>query len=133
MVARRIARDVPAGVDVIECDGVATAMMDAFAGADAVVVVDAAHSGAEPGRIHRFEAHAGPLPARTLGYSTHGFGVPQAIELARALGTLPGVTVVIGVEARAFDHAAEGLSPEAEAAVETTATRVLEEISSWRG
>ena len=54
----------PAGVEVRELEGDATALVDAWSGAEHAVVVDAAQSGAEPGTIRRFDAGAGPLPVR---------------------------------------------------------------------
>jgi hydrogenase maturation protease len=59
--------------------------------------------------------------------STHAFGVGEAIELARALGTLPGQVLVYGIEGSDFD-AREGLSPAVDAAVERLADAVLEEL-----
>lgn len=119
----------------MERGGGAADLMGVFAGVDAVIMIDAAHSGVEPGQIHRFEAHAAPLPAGMQGYSTHGFGVAQAVELARALGTLPPVVVVFGVEADTFDHtgAAQGMSERVEAAVEVVVGRVIEEVASITG
>ena len=74
------------------------------------LVVDAVVSGAGPGTVHRFDASDEPLPARVFRSSTHAFGVGDAIELARALGRLPGRVVVYGVEGADF-AAGEGLTP----------------------
>ena len=73
-------------------------MIDAIEGREAAVLVDASSSGAAPGTIHRFDASAEPVPARSFRSSTHAFGVGEAIELARALGKLPGTVVVYGIE-----------------------------------
>ena len=70
-----------------------------------MLVVDAA-AGAEPGRLHRLDASAQPLPQRLFGSSTHGFGVAEGIELARALGVLPPVCVVYAVEGGRFETGA---------------------------
>ena len=84
--------DDAAGLEVarraggVEHEGDATRLLDAWAGADDVVVVDAAASGAPPGTLRWFDASAAPLPAAQLRSSTHAFGVADAIELARALG-----------------------------------------------
>ena len=81
------------------------------------MVVDAAASGAPPGSVRRFEAHAAPLPAHLLRSSTHAFGVAEAIELARALGRLPPILDVYAIEGSDFSAGA-GLSPPVAAAVE---------------
>jgi hydrogenase maturation protease len=69
-------------------------------GAAAAVIVDACRSGAEPGAVLRFGA--ADLPVGPFALSTHGLGLADALALARALGALPAVCVVIAVEGRAF-------------------------------
>ena len=81
------------------------------------MVVDAAASGASPGTVHRFDARAAPLPAAHLRSSTHAFGVADAVELARALGRLPGRLDVYAIEGGDFSLGA-GLTPPVAAAVE---------------
>jgi hydrogenase maturation protease len=115
-VARRVRERAAAGVDVREIEGDASAILDAWAGAERVVVVDAAASGAPPGTVRRFDARAEPLPAQLLRSSTHAFGVPDAIELARALGRLPGTLEVYAIEGESF-VAGDRLSPAVERAV----------------
>ena len=99
-----------------EHEGDCASLLDTWAGATHVVIVDAAVSGATPGTVRRFDARAEPLPARALRSSTHGFGVPEAIELARSLGRLPDRLEVYAVEAGDLG-AGPGLSPAVEAAV----------------
>jgi hydrogenase maturation protease len=94
-----------AGVEILEQSGEATALLDALRGRAAALVVDAA-SGAEPGRLHRIDAAARPLPQGLFGVSSHGFGVAEGIELARALGALPPVCVVYALEGERFETGA---------------------------
>ena len=108
-VARRLRATLPDSVRVLDESGEATALMAAWEGADRVVIVDAMASGAEPGLIQRFDVRAGPLPTRVLRCSTHGLGLPEAIELGRRLGTLPPCLVVYGIEGEDFGHG-RGLS-----------------------
>jgi hydrogenase maturation protease len=121
-VTRRLRELAPAGVEVREIEGDATALMDVWSGADRVVVVDAAKSGAPPGTVRRFDAHAAALPARLLRSSTHVFGVPDAIELARALGRLPATIEVYAIEGASF-AAGDRLTPSVARAAETLAAR----------
>jgi hydrogenase maturation protease len=123
-VVRRLDDLALAGVEVREVEGDASVLVDAWAGAEHVVVVDAAASGAAPGTISHFDALAGPLPARSVRSSTHAFGVPDAIELSRALGRLPERLDVYAIEGERF--AAGGrLSP----AVERAVADVVEQLS----
>ncbi len=126
-VARRVRELEPAGVEVRELEGDATALVDAWSGADHVVVVDAAQSGAAPGTIRRFDASAASLPVRSLRSSTHAFGVSDAIELARALHRLPGRLEVYAIEGASF-VAGDRLSPSIERAV----AELADELSASR-
>jgi hydrogenase maturation protease len=56
--------------------------------------------------------------------SSHGLGVEQAVELARALGRLPRQLVVVGVEAAHFGTGPE-LTPAVAAAIEPAARLVV--------
>jgi hydrogenase maturation protease len=119
-VARRVRELSPAGVEVREFEGDATALVEAWSGAEGVVVVDAAESGAPPGTVRRFDARTRPLPVRSLRSSTHAFGVSDAGELARALDRLPARLDVYAIEGASFT-AGEGLSPAVERAVDELA------------
>jgi len=99
-------------------------LVDALAGRDEVVLVDAVSSGAPVGTIFRFEASEEPLPAPLFGASsTHALGLAEALELARSLGQLPRRVLVYGVEGESFDYGV-GLSP----AVAEAADRLTEEV-----
>jgi hydrogenase maturation protease len=128
-VASRLEGQLPVDVEVIACEQEPTRLVDAWRGAEAAVVVDAVASGAEPGTIHRFDATSEPIPARVFRSSTHAFGLGDAIELARALGSLPPRLVVYGIEGAAFT-AGVGLSDAVEAAVDRAAAAVADEVES---
>jgi hydrogenase maturation protease len=106
-----------------EHSGDCTRLVDAWAGEEAVALVDASSSGVPPGTVLRLDAAAGPLPAQALRSSTHAFGVAEAIELARALGRLPPVVLVYAIEGDRFDAGA-GLSPPVRVAVEQLAVEL---------
>jgi len=127
-VARRLLVGGPPGFDVRECKGEATALMEAWAGYDDVVLVDACRAGGAPGTVHRIgpEDTAGMATLRHA--STHSLGVAAAIGLARALGTVPRRLVVYAIEA---GHAREGagLSPEVERAVEEVVAAIRRDVA----
>jgi hydrogenase maturation protease len=126
-VAARLRGQVPDTVTVLEEDGEATRLVDRLGGTARAFLVDAALSGAPVGTIRRFDAADGLLPEGKPGMSTHGFGLAAAIELARALGTLPERCVVYAIEARTFDLGAP-LSPEVLAAADGVVERLLAEL-----
>ncbi len=115
------------GVEIIEEEGEATKVLSRLEGADAAFIVDACASVASPGEIHRFDVGAGPLAQTVFSASTHGFGLAEALELARALGALPPRCVVYAIEGAAFDVGAP-LSPAVAAAVDIVAERLRAEI-----
>jgi hydrogenase maturation protease len=125
VVARRLRAR---GVEAVEQEGESVALLEAFAGCDAVVLVDAVHSGAAPGTVHRVDASHRALPAELRGSSsTHAVGVSEAIELARALDRLPARVLVFGLEGERFE-AGTGLSAAVEAAVDPLVEAILGEL-----
>lgn len=116
-----------AGLDVVACEQEPIQLLDAWAGADLALLVDAVSSGAAPGTIHRLDATAQPVPATVFRGSTHAFGVAEVVELGRALGRLPGRLLVFGVEGAEF-RAGDELTPAVAAAVEPLVDELLEEV-----
>jgi hydrogenase maturation protease len=128
-VARALQEQARDGVDIQEQSGEGAALMESWKGVDAVVVIDAAHSGSAPGTLHRFDAGREPLPAQSFRGSTHAFGLYEAVEVARSLNRLPPCLVVYVIEGGNF-AAGTGLSPELERAIPAAATTVANEISA---
>ena len=124
-VARRLDRELPRGVRVLEREGEPTGLLDAWQGEREVVLVDAVTSGAKPGTVHRLDAIAAPLPAELFRASTHHMSVAEAVELGRALGRLPERLELYGIEGADFG-AGSGLTPDVEHAVEGLAAELRE-------
>jgi hydrogenase maturation protease len=130
-VVRRVHGRLPDGVAVLERDGEPAALMEAWEDASAAFLADAVLTGAAPGTVHRFEADRSPLPTRLHGAaSTHGLGVAEAIELARALGRLPETVVLYGIESGAVDVGGTP-APAVDRAIATVARRIVEEVSRY--
>ncbi len=123
LVAARLRELSPPGVRVVELEGEPVDLIEAFDGEETVLVADAVSSGAEPGTVHRFDAGAAPLPAGLAGPSTHALGLPEAIELARALSRLPERLTVLGIEGARFETGSEPL-PEVSAAAASLAEEI---------
>jgi len=129
IVAGRIAALGWPNVEVRLESGEGAALMHCWGGYDEVVVIDAVRSGAEPGRAHMLEAHNTPVPTDYFHYSSHAFGLAEAIEVSRVLGELPSRLIVIGVEGRDF-ASGSGLSPELDAVVPQVVETVVGLIRS---
>jgi hydrogenase maturation protease len=130
-VAERLRERAPADVEVVACNEEPSRVMDAWEGADNVVLVDTVSSGAPPGTLHRFDAGEEAVPARAFRSSTHAIGIADTIELARALGRLPGRVRVYGVEAGSF-ATGTSLTPAVEASVAALVEAVLSELEEER-
>ena len=124
-VAAQIEEQRLPGVRVVISDGEPAGLLEAWAGADIAVVVDAIHRmPASPGRIHRLTASQ--LESGGTAASSHGFGLPDALRLGRALGRLPGRVVVFAVEAADTSAGTELSKPVATALPEVVAAVMAE-------
>jgi hydrogenase maturation protease len=101
LVAREIRRRTSGAVRVMEQCGEGCSLMNAWCGSPKAVVVDAVVSHRAPGTVHRVDVRHEPVPAG-LFLSTHAFGLAEAVEMCRALGTLPPSLVLLGIEGAEF-------------------------------
>lgn len=104
-------------------------LMERWSPEDFVYVVDATSSGCPPGTLVRIDARDRSVPTSFFRYSSHAFGLAEAIELARTLGRLPKRLVVFGIEGEEWS-AGEGLSPEVDAAGREVANRIEQEFNA---
>ncbi len=125
LVAEHLSRSLTRGT-IRAVSGEGTALMEMWKDAGTVFLIDAVVSGARPGTIHRLEVHTQPVPPELFHFSTHSFGVAEAIEMARVLGQLPARLVVYGIEGQNFDFGTH-LSPEVERAAREVAERIAQE------
>ncbi len=114
-----------------EHGGEATSLLAMLEGVDRAWLIDAAQSGVPVGTIHRIDCATDRVPSRA-DVSSHGFGVVQAIELGRALGTLPRQCVLFAIEAGEFTAGA-ALSPAVERAAHEVARRIRAELATCHG
>jgi hydrogenase maturation protease len=119
------------GARIIEHTGEATSLLDVLQSSQHVWLIDAAQSGATPGTIHRIDCAIADavLPRDTA--SSHGFGVAEAIGLARALGTLPAHCIVYAIEAADFTAGASP-SPAVTRSARQVADRIAAELAELR-
>ena len=129
-IVRRVAELQIDGVDVATHED-PTALVELWRNRGLVIVVDAVLTGAAAGEVTVLEAGRDRDPIPESAWSdtgrggTHAFGLAAAIELARALNSLPERVVVVGVEAECFDHGAP-LSAAVSAAVDDVVDTVRE-------
>ena len=126
---------LPPGVVVHIQSGEATALLDAWAGADLAVVVDAARWARPPeSGVTRIDAIAQPdaLAGFGIGASSHGLGVAEAVGLGRALDRLPPRLILLLVAISDDGHGA-GFSPTAEQRIEEAVADLIAEVHAVPG
>ena len=128
LIVDELRQQVPSHVACIEHDGEPAGLIECWQAATKVLLIDAVSSGAPAGQIFHFDLAQQALPEEFNLYSTHAFGVPQAVELARALNRLPSQIHFIGVEGVCFD-AGESLSPALSQAKERVVMEILQSLS----
>jgi hydrogenase maturation protease len=125
--ARRVDALLAGEADVRWCDGGAADLLDAFEGAEDVVVVDAACSGRSPGTIRWLRADEAATAVR--GQGTHDAGLADAVALGTALGRLPPRLRVCVIEGVDFRLGAP-VTPAVAAAVAHLAQQLAAELSA---
>jgi hydrogenase maturation protease len=123
-VARRLKKELPEEVTILEYSGEGAVLLETLQQAEAVILVDAVSSGAAAGTIYHLDARTETVPAEFFNYSTHAFSIAEAVELARALNQLPQRLTIYGIEGKNF-AAGLGLST----AVQEAANKVVERIA----
>jgi hydrogenase maturation protease len=126
LVVRQLVGRVPPDVAILERTGDALALIEDWVGRDAVVLVDAA-AGTVPGRVHRIDLLVDTLPTDLSLSSTHGFGVAEAVGLARTLGLLPRRVIAYAIEGADFEPGAP-VDPMVAASVDAVVARVAAEV-----
>lgn len=126
-VLRRIKAHAPQNIDVRIASGEGAGLIELWQDVEHAIVVDAVRSGAEAGKVFRFEAHRQEIPTHFFHYSTHAFSLAEAVALARALGQLPKQLTIYGIEGEDF-RAGQGLTPRVRDAAERVMTLILRDI-----
>ncbi|MES1248794.1 MAG: hydrogenase maturation protease [Actinomycetota bacterium] len=105
------------------CEGEPVAMLDLWEGFERVVLVDAMHSGAEPGTIRTIDVGEERLPPELSRASSHLLGVADAVELARTIDRLPPQLTIYAIEGVRYDTGT-GLSETAATAAASVAAEI---------
>lgn len=131
LIAKALAAKQLPDIRVFESEGQATHLLEVLADAEEVILIDACQSGGAVGTIYRYEASQKPIPAAIGSVSSHGFGLVDALELARSFRQLPRCCVVFALEGEDFTHGAP-LSAQVAAQFDELVTRVEQEIAHMR-
>ncbi|MDG2220967.1 MAG: hydrogenase maturation protease [Rubripirellula sp.] len=101
-------------------------LIEQLEGISRLVIVDGCRSGQEVGMLTRLEADD-PRFTEVTGHSTHRISLSETLDLARALGRLPGWVKVFGVEVGQCRPQA-AMDPRLEQAVPRIAQEICNEL-----
>ncbi len=87
---------LPAGVRLVRCDAPARQLLQFVQDTRQAILIDAVHSGAAPGTIHRWTGDT--LAQAQSALSSHGLDVTSTLALGKTLGVLPPQLVLYGIE-----------------------------------
>ncbi|WP_291382313.1 hydrogenase maturation protease [Demequina sp.] len=132
-VAERVREVVGDDVEVLTRED-PTALVHAWEGCHAVVLVDAMISGVAAGTVTvcRAGTRDPSLPTHAFAAAgrggSHAFGVAGAVELSRTLGTLPEHVALVGIEASTLTHGP--MSPQVTASIDDAVAAVCAELAT---
>lgn len=124
LVASLLEKRRHGGLEIVRESGDGAALLEAWNGAKRVILVDAAATGAEPGTVYRLQMPCPSLLYNLFPYSTHAFGVAEAIDMGRALDMLPDSLIIYAIEGEDFEDG-NGVSPLVEQAAYGVVDAVL--------
>jgi hydrogenase maturation protease len=132
LVADRVKEAGVPGLVVRECPADPMSIIETWTVFERVIVVDATSSGAKAGKIMHFTSGK-KLPRKIFSkqVSSHGVGLGEAIELARALERLPNKLAVYGIEGVAFE-VGDKMKTRVCFAVQRTAEYILQDVEKVR-
>jgi hydrogenase maturation protease len=103
---QRERKGIPPGTDIIDGGTDGLGLIEYFRKYKKVILVDAVEMGMPPGSIKIFTPEEALFHSGTDSLSTHGFGIPELINLARELDILPELTI-IGVQPETTQYGME--------------------------
>jgi hydrogenase maturation protease len=123
LVAERLRQlGIPADVQ----SGSAFELIESWYKDEDVILVDAVVTGSPVGTVHVWTGKPLKVPSNPQ-VSSHGFGVAEAINLARILQLLPKTLTVYGIEGKEFGID-ESVSPAVLKSVESVAQQIAQAI-----
>lgn len=115
--------------DVKFIDGEGTGIMEEWNGYDKVIIIDAVKKEGSSGKIHEINANEEILESDFFHYSSHAFGLAEAINVSKVMNKLPELLIVYGIEGEHFQFDTK-LTSKIEKAVAKTAQLIKEKYGN---
>ncbi len=107
-------------------------LLVAMEDADALIIIDAAFLGKEPGTVEVFEGEAMDEFLRNRGRSPHDIGLDDLMDGLRLRGAVPDHRALVGIQPDILT-VGENLTEHVAASVPAAGTEVVRLASLWRG
>jgi hydrogenase maturation protease len=120
-------RGTPPGVDLLDSGNSGMRILHALEGRQKAVFVDCAFMDSPPGTLRRFTPDEVETRKALPRLSLHEGDLMQTLELALRLGTLPGKTVLFGIEPKSVEPG-DGVTPELAGNLDRYVRAVLDEL-----
>jgi len=130
LLARHLREHLSGGVPVLEHSGEGASLMELFAEHGRILVLDAVKADLVPGTVVCLNAVRDRVPANFFHYSTHDFGLAEAVELARRLNRLPEALTIFGIVGRQFGFG-DPVSAEVSRVFPRVVQQALRVLKNW--
>lgn len=124
-------RRTPSGVRFLDGGTLSFSLLGDIENTDALIVVDAAQLGEDPGTVHIYQDLAMDqflLSKRSC--SVHEVSLSELLDMSRLTGRLPSRRAFVGIQPEVIDWHTE-VSPSVRAGLETACTHVRALITRW--
>lgn len=113
-------------IKLVKQQGDIAELLDIFAHHKSVYLVDACSSNDLTSAWQRIDVHQQPIPPENSQTSTHGFGVSQAIALAKNLDQLPKKLILYAIPGKNYSVSST-LSPSVARSIDSVIKAILNE------
>lgn len=120
-------RPWPSNVQIFDGGLAGIGLLDFFAEASKVLLIDAAEMNRSPGTLVRFTPEEVRSRSADLRFSSHDIGLMEVLELAKALGHGPADIVILAIQPKEISWGTD-LTPEVQAAVNKAVDAVSAEV-----
>ncbi|HVC28893.1 MAG TPA: HyaD/HybD family hydrogenase maturation endopeptidase [Gammaproteobacteria bacterium] len=127
----RTSRRTSSGVRFVDGGTLSFSLLDDIESTDALIVVDAAQLGEDPGSVHIYQDLAMDqflLSKRSC--SVHEVSLSELLDMSRLTGHLPARRAFVGIQPEVIDWHTE-VSPSVRPGLETACTHVRALIARW--
>lgn len=131
VLAALAAQKLPPEVNLVPFMGDGLSLTAALQDCEAAILIDAVLADGPVGSLEIIDCNTSKIPPQNYLCSSHGFGLGEAVEMARNLGLLPPRCYILGIRANRLGIG-HHLSPAVRAAVPKAISWIQQELKSGK-